>query len=267
VILFGSTFLEDSMCAQGLPIRNDLAPEALRRLARREPDRPALGRIFAIANALEGMSRAEAAWLAGMERQALRDAVTRYNAEGLTGLHNRPRPPRAGKLNAAQLGKLSEWILGGPDPEVDGLSPWTLQTCAGSLRSGLPSVCTPPVCRVWCGEWGSPGRRRASATAHPIRLRRRGSKRGLSATVDVAKQAYPASVAFMRKCLSNIWSIPGYNTRGRRAPGDAPERTFSSGLVHSSDDRVLARLGCPPAMTFQAESRFDSFRLAGCNIQ
>jgi hypothetical protein len=40
----------------------------------------------AIANALEGMTRAEAARLAGMERQALRDAVVRYNAEGLAGL-------------------------------------------------------------------------------------------------------------------------------------------------------------------------------------
>jgi hypothetical protein len=31
-----------------------------------------------------------------MERQALRDAVVRYNAEGLDGLHDRPksgRPP------------------------------------------------------------------------------------------------------------------------------------------------------------------------------
>ena len=114
------------MCAQGLPIRDDLTPEALRRLTRREPGRAAADRMFAITNALEGMSRAEAARLAGMERQALRDAVTRYNAEGLSGLHNRPRPPRTGKLDAEQLGKLSEWVLGGTDPEVDGLSSWTL---------------------------------------------------------------------------------------------------------------------------------------------
>lgn len=38
-----------------------------------------------IANALEAMSPAEAARLAGMEHQALRDAVVRYNAEGLAG--------------------------------------------------------------------------------------------------------------------------------------------------------------------------------------
>ena len=60
------------MCAQGLPICDDLTPQALRRLARREPDRAAAGRMFAIANALEGMSRAEVARLAGMERQAVR---------------------------------------------------------------------------------------------------------------------------------------------------------------------------------------------------
>ena len=104
------------MGARGLAIRGDLTSDALCRLARREFDRPAAGRMFAIANALEGMSRAEAARLAGMERQALRDAVTRYNAEGLAGLRNRPRPPRSGKLNAAERVALSELILGGPDP-------------------------------------------------------------------------------------------------------------------------------------------------------
>ncbi|HLN24444.1 MAG TPA: hypothetical protein VK558_10705 [Patescibacteria group bacterium] len=38
-------------------------------------------RGYAIANALDGLSGAEAARLAGMECQALRDAVTRDNAE------------------------------------------------------------------------------------------------------------------------------------------------------------------------------------------
>ena len=46
--------------------------------------RPA-ARAYAIANALEGMSRAAAAGAAGMERQALRDAVVRYNGEGENG--------------------------------------------------------------------------------------------------------------------------------------------------------------------------------------
>jgi hypothetical protein len=70
-----------------LAIRQDLPATELRRLARFEPDRRAGMRLLAIANALEGMSRAEAARLAGMERQALRDAVLRYNSlpSGLTG--------------------------------------------------------------------------------------------------------------------------------------------------------------------------------------
>ena len=58
-----------------LMIRDVLPPAALRRHARHEPNRRAALRMLAIANALEGMSRAEAARLAGMERQALRDAV------------------------------------------------------------------------------------------------------------------------------------------------------------------------------------------------
>ena len=46
-------------------------PAALRRAARQEKDGLAAARMYAIAHALEGMSRAEAARLVGMERQAL----------------------------------------------------------------------------------------------------------------------------------------------------------------------------------------------------
>jgi transposase len=87
-----------------LTIRDDLTPSALRRHARHEPNRRAALRLLAIANALEGMSRAEAARLAGMERQALRDAVVRYNAEGLAGLHDRPKPGRSPARDATSRG-------------------------------------------------------------------------------------------------------------------------------------------------------------------
>jgi ABC-type branched-subunit amino acid transport system ATPase component len=65
-----------------LAIRDDLSAGELRARARRERNGRAASRMMAIAHALEGMRRAEAARLAGMERQALRDAVVRYNAEG-----------------------------------------------------------------------------------------------------------------------------------------------------------------------------------------
>ncbi|MCF8489818.1 MAG: helix-turn-helix domain-containing protein [Rhodospirillum sp.] len=78
-----------------LKIRDDLSSADLRGLARKEPNRRTAMRLLAIANALDGMSRAEAARVVGMDRQALRDAVVRYNAEGVAGLSDRPKPGRA----------------------------------------------------------------------------------------------------------------------------------------------------------------------------
>jgi transposase len=102
------------MGAKGLPIRDDVPAAELRRLARREKDRAAAARMQAIAGALEGLSRTEAARLAGMERQALRDAVLRYNAEGLAGLHDRPRSGRRPRLDEEQRAALRQMVLDGP---------------------------------------------------------------------------------------------------------------------------------------------------------
>ncbi|HEX8375143.1 MAG TPA: IS630 family transposase [Geminicoccaceae bacterium] len=113
------------MMGSALPIRDELTPEALRRHARGEPNRRAALRMLAIANALEGTSRAEAARLAGMERQALRDAVVRYNAEGLAGLHDRPKPGRPERLSEAEQAALAARVFRGPDPERDGVAAWT----------------------------------------------------------------------------------------------------------------------------------------------
>lgn len=108
-----------------LKIRTDRSAGELRALARRETDGRMAARLYAIAGALEGMSRAQAARLAGMERQALRDAVVRYNAEGLAGLRDRPkgRPPR--RLSEGEEAALAAAILRGPDPERDGVCAWT----------------------------------------------------------------------------------------------------------------------------------------------
>jgi putative transposase len=108
-----------------LAIRDDLEPQELRRRARREPDRRAALRMLAIANALEGLSRAEAARLAGMERQALRDAVVRYNAEGLAGLRDRPKPGRPPRLSGGEQAALAARVFRDPDPAKDGVSAWT----------------------------------------------------------------------------------------------------------------------------------------------
>ncbi len=123
-----------------LAIRDDLTPEALRRWARGEPTRRAALRMLAIANALEGLSRAEAARLAGMERQALRDAVVRYNAEGIAGLYDRPKSGRPQRLGEAEQAALAARVFTGPDPERDGVSAWTRADLCGWLeeRFGKP---------------------------------------------------------------------------------------------------------------------------------
>jgi transposase len=119
-----------------LAIRRDLPAAELRRRARREPDRRAAMRLLAIAHALDGFSRAEAARLAGMERQALRDAVLRYNAEGPSGLHDRPRSGRPEALTPGRQAALKAWVLRGPSPERDKVSAWRLaDVCAHAERA------------------------------------------------------------------------------------------------------------------------------------
>jgi len=109
-----------------LRIRQDYSAFDLRQRAARERDTRASLRLLAIANALEGMTRAEAARLAGMERQALHDAIQRFNAEGPDGLHDRPRSGRPEHLSPGQQAALKAHILQRPEPERDGVSAWRL---------------------------------------------------------------------------------------------------------------------------------------------
>ena len=111
---------------RALEIRDDLTAAGLRAHAAREGKNRAARRMPAIANALDGMSRADAARAAGMDRQVLRDAVTRCNAEGIAGLHDRPSTGRPPALTETELGLLANRIFRGPDPDTDGVSSWTL---------------------------------------------------------------------------------------------------------------------------------------------
>jgi transposase len=83
--------------------------------------------MLAIANELDGYEREEAARLAGMSDQALRDAIKRFNAEGLDGLHDRPRSGRPRRLTREQESEVAAAVLEGPDIEKDGLSAFTLE--------------------------------------------------------------------------------------------------------------------------------------------
>jgi transposase len=208
-----------------LTIGDDLTPEALRRGARHEPDRRAALRMLAIANALEGMSRAEAARLAGMERQALRDAVVRYNAEGIAGLHDRPKPGRPQRLSEAEQAALAARVFRGPDPKRDGVAAWTRADLCGWLEA------RPPVQPVTGAEAAGP-----VAAEGPPRPPRGGpesagalQKKGLCHALKATAAAHPdqrIALWFMDEArvgqkgrLCHRWW-----TRGRRPPGRCDKR-------------------------------------------
>lgn len=104
--------------------REDLTPAQVRLAAGRTRDARGARRMLAIALVLEGVDRKTAAETCGMDRQTLRDWVHRYNAEGLTGLANRPSSGRRPRLSAEQKAELATWVESGPDPECDGVVRW-----------------------------------------------------------------------------------------------------------------------------------------------
>ena len=118
-----------------LPIRTDRDPAELRRLARREYNGRVGARLLAPANALDGLPRERAAELAGMTGQTLGDWVHRYNAEGVAGLRDRPRPGRPCALDGGRQAALKALILGGPRLERDGCVAWRVRDlCALAER-------------------------------------------------------------------------------------------------------------------------------------
>ena len=111
-------------------IRKDRTSSALRRLAKAESDVRASRRLLAIANALSGMDRKTAAEAAGMDRQALRDWIIRYNAHGVEGLRDRWGKGRPARPAPDEQAELAAIILRGPDPEAEGISAYTLEDLA-----------------------------------------------------------------------------------------------------------------------------------------
>ena len=107
-----------------IKVREDYSASELRRLAARSKDANQSCRLLALAAVREGMSRAEAAKIGGMDRQTLRDWVIRFNADGPEGLMNRTSPGRDCWLSADQLAELGEIVERGPDPDRDGVVRW-----------------------------------------------------------------------------------------------------------------------------------------------
>jgi transposase len=95
-------------------IRTEHTAAELRSQAVRSDDADQARRLLAIAMILDGVSRADAARQAGMDRQTLRDWVHRYNQQDVDGLISRKSPGAAGKLTEAQMSEVRQWVLDGP---------------------------------------------------------------------------------------------------------------------------------------------------------
>ena len=107
-----------------IQLRDDYDAAGLRDLAKRSGDCRQIRRLLALAAVYDGMSRADAARVGGMDRQTLRDWVHRFNEEGPEGLTDRPRAGRPRQLSDAQMRELAEIVETGPDPALDGVARW-----------------------------------------------------------------------------------------------------------------------------------------------
>ena len=117
------------------PIRSDLSSGELRRLAKGERDARVSRRMLAIANALDGMSRAEAARLAGMDRQTLRDWVIRYNEAGVEGLGDRWGAGRPVAVSEGELAVVKAKVLEASRRPGDAASPLRIADVAELIEA------------------------------------------------------------------------------------------------------------------------------------
>ena len=105
-------------------IKPSHTPSQLRRLAASSKDANQSRRLLSIAAVLDGMSRAEAAKIGGMDRQTLRDWVHRFNTHGPAGLKDNRRRGNPRRLSVAQQTDLAQIVETGPDRTVDGVVRW-----------------------------------------------------------------------------------------------------------------------------------------------
>ena len=110
--------------SSSVQLRDDYDAAGLRELAKRSRDPRQIRRLLALAAVYDGMSRADAAKVGGMDRQTLRDWAHRFNAAGPDGLTNRTGAGRPRRLTEVQMRELAEIVEAGPDPAVDGVVRW-----------------------------------------------------------------------------------------------------------------------------------------------
>lgn len=109
-----------------IKVRTDYTAADLRGVVRGCGDGKQVRRLLAVALILDGGSRSDAAKVAGVTLQIVRDWVLRFNEGGPDGLATRKAPGRASILNDEQRARLAEQVEAGPIPAAHGVVRWRL---------------------------------------------------------------------------------------------------------------------------------------------
>lgn len=112
--------------AAPIEVRGDLSSDELRGFARSSKDPGQVRRLLAMAAILDGGSRSEAARIAGVTLQIVRDWVLRFNEAGIAGLATRKAPGPSTILDDYHRRALAEIIEAGPIPAVHGVVRWRI---------------------------------------------------------------------------------------------------------------------------------------------
>ena len=96
-----------------LTVHTDLTPEDLARIAKKELNPRVRQRLLAIRLVIMGNSVPQAAKTVGLKQRQSRNWIHRFNAEGLDGLRDRPRPGQPAKLPRQKEHAFRERIVKG----------------------------------------------------------------------------------------------------------------------------------------------------------
>lgn len=98
--------------------------EELAALIRKEKNAKVATRMRGILLAMRGRTNKEIGEDLSVASRSTQNWVRSYNARGIEGLRDRPRPGQPKKLSPAEEQKLIEWLEKGPDLEHDGVVAW-----------------------------------------------------------------------------------------------------------------------------------------------
>jgi len=135
-------------------LRNDFNAVRLRRFARTCQDNRQIRRLLALAAVYDGMNRAQAARIGGMDRQTLRDWVHRFNEDGPDGLSNREGAGRPRLLSDEQMRELSVIVETGPEWDTDTVVRWRRVDLVRVIAARFGVACSESVVSDYLNKLG-----------------------------------------------------------------------------------------------------------------